>query len=209
MKILKLTFRILIAIIIYVIVINKWIEYRVKNSIYSDISQIPKNRVGLVLGTGKNTTNGRINLYYKYRLQAAVDLFKAGKIEFILVSGDNSRKDYDEPTDFKNDLIKKGIPEEKIFLDYAGFRTLDSIVRAKEIFQLNSITIISQRFHNERAIYLSNHFKIKAIAYNAKDIRGKYALKTRIREYLAKTKASLDILFNVQPKYLGNKIEIS
>ncbi|TYA86839.1 vancomycin high temperature exclusion protein [Seonamhaeicola marinus] len=183
--------------------------YQTKNLIYDDISHIPKNKVGLVLGAGKFTSSGHINLYYKYRLQAAIDLFNSGKIEFILVSGDNGRKDYDEPTDFKNDLIKKGIPEHKIFLDYAGFRTLDSVVRAKEVFQLNSVTIISQQFHNERALYIAKHKNIKAIAFNAKDTHGKYSYKTRLREYLAKTKASFDVLFNVQPKYLGKKIKIS
>ena len=100
------------------------------------------------------------------------------------------------------------MPENKIFLDYAGFRTLDSVVRSKEIFGLNSITIISQKFHNERAIYLAKNFKINAIAYNATDIQGRYGIKTKLREYIARTKASMDVLFNVQPKFLGEKIEI-
>lgn len=209
MKILKVTIRLLIVVVIYIIVVNNWIVHQAKDSIYENPILIPKNKVGLVLGAGKYTSNGRINLYYKYRLEAAIDLYRSGKIEFILVSGDNGIKDYDEPTDFKIDLIKEGIPENKIFLDYAGFRTLDSIVRAKEIFQLNTITIISQQFHNERALYLAKHFNIKAVAFNAKGINGRYSYKTRLREYLAKTKASLDVIFNVQPKYLGKKIEIS
>ncbi len=198
-----------ISLAIYAIAINFWISYQAKNSIHDNVLQLPKNKVGLVLGTGKYTSYGSINLYYKYRLEAATSLYKSGKIEYILVSGDNSRKSYDEPTDFKNDLIKKGIPENKIYLDYAGFRTLDSIVRAKAVFGLNSITIISQKFHNERAIYLAKHFNIDAIAFNAKGVSSSYSIKTTIREYLARTKASLDILFNVEPKFLGKKIEIS
>ncbi len=194
--------------LIYMIIINVWILHQAKNLTYNDISLIPKNRVGLVLGASKFASNGNINLYYKYRLEAVYQLYKSGKIEFILISGDNGRKSYDEPTDFKNDLIKKGIPENKIFLDYAGFRTLDSVVRAKEIFGLNSITIVSQKFHNERAIYLAKNFKINAVGYNAKDIKGRYGMKTKLREYMARAKASIDILFNVQPKFLGKKIDI-
>jgi SanA protein len=120
-----------------------------------------------------------------------------------LVSGDNSQKDYDEPTDFKKDLIAKGIPEDRIFLDYAGFRTLDSIVRAKEVFGQTSITIISQKFHNQRAIYIAKQFGIDAIGFNAKDV-----YNSHFREYLARSKASLDLVFNVQPKFLGEKIVI-
>lgn len=180
-----------------------WVSFKAKGLTYDAIDNIPKNNVGLVLGASKFAPSGNINLFYKHRVDAAVALYKAGKIEYILVSGDNGRKDYDEPTDFKNDLIAKGIPADRIFLDYAGFRTLDSIVRAKEIFGQNTITIISQKFHNQRAIYIAQHYGIDAIAYNAKDV-----YKTPPREYLARAKASLDLLFNVTPKFLGDKIAI-
>ncbi len=187
---------------------NKLIQKNGQNKVFSKTENITKNKVGLVLGTSKTLRNGRINLYYKYRLEAAIELFKSDKIEFIVISGDNSTNSYDEPTDFKNDLVKAGIPENKIFLDYAGFRTLDSVVRIKEIFDQNSVTIISQQFHNERAIYLAEYFKIKAIGFNAKGISGRYGLKVQLREYLARVKVFVDILFNVQPKFLGEKIEI-
>ncbi len=180
-----------------------WISFKAKGLTYDDIDTIPKNKVGLVLGASKWAPSGNINLFYKHRVDAAVALYKAGKIDYILVSGDNGRKDYDEPTDFKNDLVANGIPAEHIFLDYAGFRTLDSIVRAKKIFGQNAITIISQKFHNERAIYIAQHNDIDAVAYNAKDV-----YKTPPREYLARTKARLDLLFNVTPKFLGDKIAI-
>ncbi|GAA3639134.1 SanA/YdcF family protein [Flavivirga jejuensis] len=208
MKYLKRITLLIILLIIYTIIINIWISHQAKDGVYNNISHIPKNKVGLVLGTSKLLSNGSINLYYKYRLEAAYQLYKSRKIEFILISGDNGNKRYDEPTDFKNDLIKKGIPENKIFLDYAGFRTLDSVVRAKEIFGLNSITIISQKFHNERAIYLAENFKINAVGFNAKDVKGRSGIKTKLREYIARTKASIDILFNIQPKFLGEKIDI-
>lgn len=207
MKKLKILTLIAICIAFGVFATHHWITYKAKDNIYSDVSLIPKNKVGLVLGASKYAPSGNINLFYKYRINAVVALYKAGKIDYILVSGDNSRKDYDEPSDFKNDLIAKGIPEHKIFLDYAGFRTLDSIVRSKKIFGQNSITIISQKFHNERALYIANHFNIKAVAYNAKDVLHG-GTKTHLREYLARSKASLDLVFNVQPKFLGDPILI-
>lgn len=188
---------------------NVIVSYASKNKLYSDASKIPANRIGLLLGTGKFVKSGRINLYYKYRLDATVELYKKGKIEFVLISGDNSRKDYNEPETFRDDLIAAGIPEDKIYLDYAGFRTLDSVVRAKEIFGQNQFTIISQKFHNERALFISKNKTIEAIAFNAKDVSRRYGLKVKIREVFARTKMVIDLyLIGKQPKFLGEKIEI-
>lgn len=203
MKKLKIILLITILISIGVFCTYHWMSFKTKHNVYDSMETIPKNKVGLLLGTGKYAANGNINLFYKYRIDAAVELYKAGKVAYILVSGDNSRKDYDEPSDFKKDLIAKGIPEDKIFLDYAGFRTLDSVVRAKEIFGQSSITIISQKFHNQRAIYIAKQFSIDAVGFNAKDV-----YNSHFREYLARSKASLDLVFNVQPKFLGEKIII-
>jgi len=208
MKKRKLKIFLLVLPIMVVIFSNYAIERNAKNKTFSKASEIKKNKVGLVLGTSKILKNGRPNLYFTYRINATVELYNKGKIDYILISGDNGNENYDEPTDFKTELIKKGIPENKIFLDYAGFRTLDSVVRAKEIFGQDSITIISQKFHNERAIYLAEKNGIKAIGFNAKDLSGRYGIKTKIREYFARTKAFLDILFKVKPKFLGKKIEI-
>ena len=187
---------------------NYVVENYTKNKTFVNAATIQKNKVGLVLGTTKILSNGRLNLYFKYRITATVELYEAGKIDFVLVSGDNGRKDYDEPTDFKNALVEKGIPESKIFLDYAGFRTLDSVVRAKEIFGQESVTIISQEFHNERAIYLAETNGLKAIGFNAEDVLGKRGAKVQLREYLARTKMFIDMLLGVEPMFLGEKVEI-
>lgn len=203
-----LLFVIIASAFLTVLLCNYKIISNAQNKTFSDVTKIKKNKVGLVLGTAKTLKDGRINLYFQYRIDATVELFKRGKIDFVLISGDNGNKSYDEPTDFKNELIKRGIPENRIYLDYAGFRTLDSVVRAKKIFGQNSITIISQKFHNERAIYLAEHFGIRAVGFNAKDVTSKYGIKTKIREYFARTKVFLDILFGVQPKFLGKKTEI-
>jgi len=195
--------------IAFILVADAVVVGAAKNKIFSDLEDIERNEVGLVLGTAKYLKDGRINLYFQYRVDAAVALFKNKKIDFVLVSGDNGSIRYDEPTAFKQELIKRGVPENKIFLDYAGFRTLDSVVRAKEIFGQTKITIISQQFHNERAIYLASKKGLDAIGYNAQDVSARYGLKVRLREYLARTKALVDIWFGVQPKFLGKKITIS
>jgi len=207
-KILKYFLFFIIALLLFVFLANWSVEKNAEGKVFDSSTKIPKNKVGVVLGTTKLLSNGNVNLYYKYRLRAAIELFKKGKITHILVSGDNSTKAYDEPTDFKDDLIRAGIPESSIYLDYAGFRTLDSMVRAKEVFGQDEFTVISQKFHNERAVYLAEHFDIKAIAFNAKDVSGRYGLRVQLREYLARVKVFVDVLFNVQPKFLGKQIQI-
>jgi SanA protein len=200
----------LIVLLIFCLLIvpNSMVRQSSKDLLYSSDELIPHNKVGLLLGTSKFLSNGRINLYYQYRIDAASVLFKAGKIDFILVSGDNSRKDYDEPSTMKQDLIDCGIPESKIFLDYAGFRTLDSVVRCKTIFSQNSITVISQPFHNERAIYLAKKNGIKAIGFNAKDVTVYYGFKTKLRERVARVKMMIDLIFGKQPRFGGEKINV-
>ncbi len=201
---------ILIGILTLIITlgVDKFVQQSTSDKIFNSAKEIPHNKVGLFLGTGKLLNNGHINLYYKYRIEAAITLFKKGKIDFILVSGDNSSENYDEPSTIKDDLIKKGIPANKIYLDYAGFRTLDSVIRCKEIFGQNSITIISQQFHNERAIYIAKKKGMNAVGFNAKDVNKRYGLKTRLREKLARVKMILDLTFGKKPKFLGNKIQI-
>jgi len=187
---------------------NWWVAHSAKDKIFDSVETIPPNKVGLLLGTGKYVQGGRINLYYKFRMEAARDLYKAGKIEFVLVSGDNGSKNYDETTSMQEDLIALGIPEDKIFMDYAGFRTLDSIVRAREIFGQTKFTVISQKFHNERAVYIASAKDMNVIGYNARDIGGRYGFKMQQREKLARTKMVLDLIFGTDPRYLGEPVEI-
>lgn len=185
------------------------VKNNAENRLYSDVKQIPHNKVGLLLGTAPVTPWGVHNNYYDYRINAATELFKAGKIDYILVSGDNHSTDYDEPTCMRDSLMVRGIPKDKIILDYAGFRTLDSVVRAKEIFGQDSITIISQQFHNERALYLAKRYEIEAVAYNAKDVEyWKKKLKIHGREYLARVKMFIDLYTGKKPKFLGERIKI-
>lgn len=207
-KILKWIAFIIIFIGLIVYFSNRSIVNNAKGKTFSDFRSIPYNKVGLILGTSKYLKNGKLNPYFIYRVDAAVDLFNAKKIDYILVSGDNSTKHYDEPADFKAALIEKGIPADRIYLDYAGFRTLDSVVRAKEIFGQEQFTIISQKFHNERAIFLAQKKDINAVGFNAKDVAITYQVRVQAREYFARVKVFFDLFFDVQPKFFGEKISI-
>ncbi len=198
----------IIIFITLLAIVDSYVKVSTSKNVFNSTKSIPSNSVGLLLGTAKYLKNGNVNLYYIYRINATVRLFKRGKIKYILISGDNSNRYYDEPTITKRDLIKRGIPSSKIFLDYAGFRTLDSIIRCKEVFGVKRITIISQKFHNERAIFIAQNKGIKAIGYSAKDVSRRYGLKVKIREKFARVKMIIDLLFNTKAKYLGKKILI-
>ena len=207
-KIFLIGLLMLLAMGLIILATNFFVENITRNKLYDSTSKIPHNKVGVLLGTSKFLTNGSINLYYKFRIDAAVELFNSGKINFILVSGDNSSLNYDEPSTIKNDLVNEGIPANRIYLDYAGFRTLDSMIRSKKVFGQSSITVISQKFHNERAIYIAQRKGVEAIGFNAKDVNVSYGFKTKIREKLARVKMVMDLLFGKEPKFLGKAVEI-
>ncbi len=175
-----------------------------KSFCYEKIEQVPETETALLLGAAKITPNGVPNLYFAGRIEAAVQLFKAGKIKHILISGDNSRIDYDEPTDMKNALIEQGIPEKALLLDYAGFRTLDSVVRAKNVFGKNKFLVITQIGHSERAVYIARKHGIEATAfYAAEPIQLKWLVaRNRKREKFARVAAWLDVnILHKKPKF--------
>ncbi len=207
-KILIITLSLVFGILFLIAGCDMWVEWSTRNNLYDSTDGIHHHDVGLILGTAKRLTNGQPNLYYQYRIDAAAELYHAGKISYILVSGDNGSIYYDEPTTIKKDLIAKGIPSERIYLDYAGFRTLDSVIRAKEIFGQTSLTIISQPFHNQRAIFIARRKGISAVGFNAKDVGAKYGAKIWVRERLARVKMMSDLIFGVGPRFLGEKIKI-
>jgi len=189
-------------LLLVIIACNVQVNRKTAKALYDDLNLVPACEVGLLLGTNPYLKNGLPNKYFLYRIEAAVQLYQAKKIQYILVSGDNHRNDYNEPEEMKKALIKKGIPESSILMDYAGFRTLDSVVRAKTVFGKERFMIISQRFHNERALYLAQYNHIKAVGFNAQDVTAYYGLKTRVREYLARLKLFIDLWFEVNPKFL-------
>lgn len=180
------------------------------NDIYTDIKKVPAKKAALVLGTAKYISKGKQNYFYTYRIRAAVQLWKAKKVNAIVVSGDKSAY-YDEVTSMYKDLIKLGVPSKYITRDFHGHRTFDSIVRAKEVFSLDDYIIVSQKFHLNRALYIAHEKGQKAIGFAAKDIKGTKAAQKMIdREALAQVKAFLDIhVLNTKPKVLGKKIKVN
>ena len=195
----------LLAVVAYANVTAIW---KSRGLLFDDVSQVPPTQVGLVFGT-TDRVNGQENPYFRYRIDAAVKVWNAGKLKTLIVSGDNRSAYYNEPEKMKQALIAQGIPGPRIICDFAGLRTLDSVVRAKEIFGTTSILFISQRFQNERAIYLAKANGIAACGFNARDVEPHIGLKTKIREVGARVKMWLDVNFlNTRPTHLGKKIRL-
>jgi SanA protein len=177
--------------------------------LYSSTAEIPHRHVGLLLGCSRRLGNGAPNPFFASRLRAATDLFRAGKVDYLLVSGDNHTPGYDEATDMRDALLQEGVPAQRIYSDCAGFRTLDSIVRARDVFRLTELTVISQEFHNQRAIFLASHNGIDAIGYNAQDEDLGDVSGTHQRERMARVKAALDVyILRTKPHFLGPKVAI-
>jgi len=197
----------LIVLIGFIVVSNWVIISSAKQSIYNSVVKTPSgNKVALLLGTSRYRAGGTTNLYFQYRINTAVELYRIGKIKHIIVSGDNRVENYNEPKQMQIVLMSRGIPESAITLDYAGFRTLDSVVRCKKVFGQTKFIIISQKFHVERALFIAHKYDIDAIGFAAKDPPQKYSTRTKIREIFAKTKAVIDLyLINKKPKFLGKR----
>ena len=169
----------------------------------ASIDAVPHRRAAVVLGCVRMLSNGLNNLYFSRRIDAAAELYKAGNVDCLIVSGDNHVKGYDEPSDMKESLVESGVPAERIVCDYAGFRTLDTVVRAKKVFGLDSFIIVSQPDHVRRAVFTARGFGCDAFGYAAKDVNGRYSIKTTIREQLAKIAAVADVVLRRRPKFLG------
>lgn len=183
------------------IVVDQIIGYYVRKDIYYDIDKVPNRPYGLVLGTSKYFSNNTLNLFYYNRLLAAQRLFEARKVDYLLLSGDNRTLQYNEPRTMLQDLKKMGVPQEFIYLDFAGFRTLDSVIRADQVFKAHSLTIISQKFHCERALFIAKFHNIDAICFAA-DYPQVYSF-VRVREFFARLQAVWDLLVEREPHFLG------
>ena len=184
-----------------------WITWSSRDYLYNSVAEIPARRVALVLGTAKYTTDGRVNLYYRARIDAAAALYRSGKARYFIVSGDNRSLSYNEPAQMRADLIAAGIPSARIQPDYAGLRTLDSVLRADRVFQLQDYIIVSQPFHNARAVFLARHHGQAVVALNAADpMLFKYRLKTQVREVGARLRAVWDVLSGKEARHYGEPI---
>lgn len=175
--------------------------------IFSDVGSVPSHEVALVLGCRK-VKDDHVNAFFKHRVGAAAALYKAGKVKHILVSGDNHSEGYDEPTDLCEALVGEGVPRERITLDYAGFRTLDSVVRAEAVFGLKKFIMVSQKDHLRRAIFLARGKGLTVMGYEAKGVSGRWRVREILRESVARVKAVMDLAFDREPRFYGPRVEI-
>ncbi len=194
--------------VLILLITNQVIRLSAEDHLYDSIDVIPYNRVALVLGTSHRIRNGGPNLYFHHRMQAAADLYHHQKVSYLLLSGDNSTPYYNEPEQMRQALLALGVPDNVMYKDNAGLRTLDSVIRAQKIFGQDSITIVSQRFHNQRAIYIARHNGIHATAYNAADVSRHRNDRTRLREWFAKANVFWDMLTSKQPGELDESVAI-
>lgn len=188
-----------------VLICDGVVSHAANGRLYNDVASVPHRKVGLVLGTSPFSTHyNRRNHYFDHRITAAADLYNAGKVDWLVVSGGdytNKENGYDEPVAMRDSLIKKGVDSLHIILDYDGTRTLNSLAKMRDGFHQDSIIIISQQYHNERALYQARHLGIDAIAFNAKTPkRRRSRWRNRGREALARVKLFIDIVRGVQPE---------
>ncbi len=177
--------------------------------VVTEVAALPHKKVALVLGCSPRLGSGQANLFFEHRMDAAAAAWKAGKVDYLLVSGDNHVATYDEPAAMEAALVQRGVPVEKIVRDCAGFSTLDSVVRARKVFGLTECCVITQRDHAERALYLARANGIEAVAYPAADVPVLTGLRTRMRESLARVRTVLDVhVIGRQPHFLGARIVI-
>lgn len=196
------------VLLFYVLASNLWIIVKTQDRVRSDLDNLTRSRVALVLGTSKRTTAGTENEYFSQRMEAAARLYHTGKVSNILVSGDNRTEYYNEPKDMYNALKELGIPDSSITLDFAGFRTLDSVVRCIKIFGQDQFIIVSQQFHGYRALYIADYQGANAEVFVAKDPDSNN-LRVSAREIIARSLAFIDLhIINKQPKFLGEKEKI-
>jgi SanA protein len=202
---LLLVYAILLLIIV-IIMSNIIITTSSRKSLFDDISQVTPHKVGIVLGTSRYLQSGESNPWFHFRIKAAAELYHAGKIKYIILSGDNREINYNEPEQMRREIIKHNVPDSVLFLDYAGLRTLDSMVRSRKIFGQDRIIVISQKFHNERAVFLAKAYDIQAIGYNAQSPESEFQTKVIFREILARVKVFIDLITQKQPRFLGEEV---
>jgi SanA protein len=175
------------------------VEFAARGHCYTRLADIPKRDAAVVLGTSKFVAPGRPNLHYEYRLDAAAELFKAGKVERLIVSGNGAEPNYNEPRMMRADLIARGVPADRIVLDEGGMRTLDSVVRAADIYGARDCIIVSQRSHAERAIFIGRMRGQDILGWTARTVDLWTDPRTAIREHLARVRAVFDVAIHKQP----------
>ena len=192
-----------------IVACNVWVVTSTDDAIFESVDSIRSNTVGMVLGTSKKVAPNQPNLHFEHRLEAAAKLYHAGKVKHLLVSGDRDSEYYNEPRDMTKKLMELGVPSNAITADNAGYRTLDSVIRARRVFGLRRMTVISDDFHVARALFIANKEGIDAVALRSEPVELRLSFKARTREWLARVKAVLDLyILDTEPSLLGEPVEI-
>ena len=193
--------RLFLAGVLGVILANALVVLSTRHLIKETPAEVASVTTGLVLGTSKSVEDGRPNLFFAGRMAAAAELYKAGKVRHLILSGDHQSDDYNEPADMQHALIAHGVPASAMTQDGAGLRTLDSVVRARENFDVKECVIITDDFHLPRALYLAKHFGLTATGYSSPGVAWGQSFRTRVREYFARIKMLLDLhLLDTRPQ---------
>jgi SanA protein len=173
-----------------------------------DPAALPDVAVALVLGAAPIGPEGGPNRYFEYRLDAAAALWRAGKVKYLLASGDRRGADYDEPTAMRTGLIARGVPPQAIYRDFAGVRTRDSVLRARSVFGQHRLIIVSQDFHAARAVFLARREGVEAWGLAARDVTRAYSIFTELRRYPSALRAYYDVWFAAPLRQVGPAIAI-
>lgn len=194
---------------LFVLFCNWWVLLSTQSRVYDSIDEVKNNTIGLVLGTSKKVAPDSPNPHFENRMAAAAELYQEGKVRVLLVSGDGASKYYNEPRDMTAKLVGLGVEPQAIRSDNSGLRTLDSIIRAEKVYQLEKITIISDGFHVYRALFIARHAGLDAVAFCSTPVDLKHSFKARLREYLARVLVVLDLyVFDTQPEILGEPVAL-
>ena len=192
-QILYFSIAILVILASVIALCNISVDRNAEGRTFSNINDVPTMQTALLLGTNPKTRDGkRPSSFYLARINATAELYKHGKFRQLIISGDK-REGYDEPQTMRHDLIERGVPDSIIMMDGQGYRTLLSLKNSKQYFGIHDMIIISQKWHNERSIFLADKMNIKAVGYNADDVRHPRAIWTHIRELLARVKLFIDL----------------
>lgn len=194
-KLLKFGLFLILGVLGGAVVCNLWVTGSTAQRTFYSVDKVPYREVGVVFGTSKQLVSGETNLHFKHRIEAARDLYEGGKVDHFLLSGDHKSDPthYNEPEDMKSALMALGVPEDRITLDLAGVRTLDSVERAKKIWKLKTFVVVSDGFHVSRAVFIADRNGLEdVVAFAAEEVELEKSVKSRVREWLARVKAVLD-----------------
>ncbi len=207
LRLLRLVFVLALAGAAAVVVANVIVLRGGRGSV-EDAGEAPRAQVAIILGAGLDA-DGSPSSMLADRIAAGAELYRAGRVRRLIVSGDHGTVGYDEVDAMRRGLVERGVPDRVIFTDHAGFDTLDSMIRAKKVFGVESAVVVTQRFHVARAVWLARRQGIEATGLIAdRSGYGRQGRISQVREIVARTKAVMDVVAGAEPRFLGPPIDL-